>query len=295
MQKTNPLETHTEWFFLCNNDFMLSIILGVGTRIVSNSFLNTFQKMLTTKGNNPSVINFYTYIGLTLVGLCLLPLININLNSVLLINTFIMGLLGALGNYYIIKALSVGELSALAPINSYKPIIALIIGFLCLHEIPSIFSIVGIIFIIVGTYHICGSRNIVNKTAIMYRVLALIFSGTEAVFIKKIINMTDVVSTLFLWAASGALFSLLFTVKKRNLKITSLKNQLFLILSVALMQYSTNFVFSKMNVAYALALFQLSTILSVFLGVNIFNEKELKRKLTASVIMIIGAVIIILA
>ena len=49
-----------------------------------------------------------------------------------------------------------------------------------------------------------------------------------------------------------------------------------------------------MNVAYALALFQLSTILSVFLGANVFKEKELTRKLLASFIMILGAVIIIL-
>ena len=50
-----------------------------------------------------------------------------------------------------------------------------------------------------------------------------------------------------------------------------------------------------MNVSYALALFQLSTLFSVFLGVNIFNEKGLIRKLIASVIMIAGAVVIILS
>ena len=60
------------------------------------------------------------------------------------------------------------------------------------------------------------------------------------------------------------------------------------------MQYSTNFVFAKMNVAYALALFQLSTLLSVFLGVSIFKEKNLKKKLIGSLIMITGAILILL-
>jgi drug/metabolite transporter (DMT)-like permease len=60
------------------------------------------------------------------------------------------------------------------------------------------------------------------------------------------------------------------------------------------MQYTTNYVFSKMNVSYALALFQLSTIFSVLLGVNIFKEKELLKKILASLIMILGAVLIIL-
>ena len=60
------------------------------------------------------------------------------------------------------------------------------------------------------------------------------------------------------------------------------------------MQYSTNYVFSKINVAHALALFQLSTIISIFLGVNIFKEESLIKKLIASIIMIFGATLLIL-
>ena len=57
---------------------------------------------------------------------------------------------------------------------------------------------------------------------------------------------------------------------------------------------SPNYVFEKINVAYALALFQLSTLVSVFLGVNIFKEKGLLKKIIATIIMLIGATILIL-
>ena len=60
------------------------------------------------------------------------------------------------------------------------------------------------------------------------------------------------------------------------------------------MQYTTNYVFARMNVAYALALFQLSTLVSLFLGVNFFDEKGFVKKLIASLIMLCGATIIIL-
>ena len=76
--------------------------------------------------------------------------------------------------------------------------------------------------------------------------------------------------------------------------IKSIKAQLLLVLFVGIMQYSTNYVFANMNVSYALALFQLSTILSVFLGANIFQEKNFKEKLVGSIIMAIGAIVIIL-
>ena len=271
---------------------MVLTLFGIIVRIFSNSYLNVFQKLLTNKGMRPSVVNFYTYLGL--VVLSVWGISNFSISDAIIVNTLIMGILGALGNYYIIKAISIGELSSIAPINSYKPIVAMIIGFLYLGEIPSTTAFFGILLIILGTYFLFEKNVSINKKAVFYRVLALIFSGSEAIFIKKIILLTNVPVSFFLWAFSGLIFSSLFLINKKAVfKISSIKNQLLLILCVGLMQFSTNFVFSKINVSYALAMFQLSTLLSVFLGVNIFHEKQLKRKLTASAIMIFGAVIII--
>lgn len=271
---------------------MFNLLSGIFARIFSNSFLNVFQKILTEKGEYSSVINFYTYLGLSIVGIifCPHPVFSINL----LTNILIMGILGALGNYFIIKALSAGDLSELAPINSYKPVVALIFGFFVLREIPDINSLIGIVLIIIGTFVLFNSK-ITHSRAVIYRFLALIFSGTEAIFIKKVILISDISSAFLYWAVAGLIFSF-FIALKHPLKLakSSIKYQFLLIISVAIMQYSTNYVFSLMNVAYALALFQLSTVVSVFLGVNLFKEKELIRKLIASFIMISGAVLIIL-
>ena len=274
---------------------MISTILGVGIRISSNSFLNVFQKFLTQNGNKSTVINFYTYLGISFISLFLLTNIHITFSNELVINFLIMGVLGALGNFFIIKALSIGDLSSLAPMNSYKPVVALIIAFLYLGEIPSLLAIVGIAFIIVGTYCLYSKKDVINIRAVIYRVLALIFSGSEAVFIKKVLLLTNLPVSFALWAFSGLIFATIFLLlSKHKPQINNVKYQLLLILTVMLMQYSTNFVFSKINVSSALALFQISTILSVFLGINIFKEKGLLRKVTASVIMLVGAVIIIL-
>ena len=274
---------------------MIYVLSGVLSRIVSNSFLNVFQKLLTNNGNKPSVVNFYTYLGLSILSCFLIPYLNLIFSADLITNFIIMGILGALGNYYIIKALSIGELSSLAPINSYKPVVAMIIAFIYLKEIPSFFAILGILLIIAGTYVLHFSGEGYNMTAVFYRILALIFSGSEAVFIKKIILLTNIPTSFSLWAISGLIFSLIFVLaSKHTPKIPQIKYLVLLVLSVGIMQYSTNYVFSKINVSYALALFQLSTLLSVFLGINIFKENGLKRKIIASLIMISGAIVIIL-
>lgn len=59
-------------------------------------------------------------------------------------------------------------------------------------------------------------------------------------------------------------------------------------------QYTTNYVFDHMEVGLALALFQLSTIVSIFLGYRIFKEENITKKLIGSVIMVAGSVMIIL-
>lgn len=272
---------------------MFYVISAIILRIISNSYLNVFQKLLSKNGCSSSVINFFTYLGLSFLGFLIFkPFV---FSYEILTTALFMGSLGALGNYFIIKALSCGELSSLAPINSYKPVVALIFGFFILNEVPSVASIIGIILIISGSYFIINQKGNTNKKGLFYRFLALIFSGLEAIFIKKIILLTNVQVSFFLWAVSGLIFAFFFvlpSIKKTKLPLA--RYQYLLIFCVFLMQYSTNYVFSKINVAYALALFQLSVLLSVFLGVNIFHEKNLTRKLASSLLMIIGAVMIIL-
>lgn len=271
---------------------MIALLLGIISRIFSNSYLNVFQKILTTNGEHSSVVNFYTYLGLTIFGFVLCP--TPSFSTTILTPVMIMGILGALGNYFIIKALSCGELSTLAPINSYKPIVALIIGILLLGEYPGVYELIGIVLIIIGTIVLIGQKFTPSK-AYLYRTLALIFSGSEAIFIKKVILLTDISSAFLYWALAGCIFSFIISIKHPlQIKKSNIPYQLYLIVLVGIMQYSTNYVFSKINVAYALSLFQLSTILSVFLGVNIFKEEGVIRKLIAASIMVIGATVIIL-
>ena len=60
------------------------------------------------------------------------------------------------------------------------------------------------------------------------------------------------------------------------------------------MQLSTNYVFARMNVGLALALFQLSTIVNLFIGYKVFKEKDILKKFVGIVIMLIGSAFILI-
>ena len=86
-------------------------------------------------------------------------------------------------------------------------------------------------------------------------------------------------------------------LKQEKLKLPDKKSSLQfigLISMFGLMQITTNYVFENMNVSYALALFQLSSLINVIFGYKFFKETHLIKKLIGTTIMIIGAVVIIL-
>jgi len=51
----------------------------------------------------------------------------------------------------------------------------------------------------------------------------------------------------------------------------------------------------NMLVAYALALFQLGMVMQVFIGYRVFNEKNILRKLLASIVMMVGSLLVLVA
>lgn len=283
----------------------LSLILFLIVRIFSNPIANALQKKLA-EDISPTVINFYTY---TILSLCYLPYVSkyINFEELsleLVILVLIAGLLCTLGNICLIKSIHIGELSVLGPINSYKSIVGLIIAYILLKEMPSCYGLIGILLIIFGSKFIFDSEaegfslKLFKRKDIQLRILALILTGAEAAFLKKIIILSSVEACFIFWCFMGMFWSFVLMLTNGKKFIIDFKGSmslLFLIsICVGFMQYSTNYVFENMNIACALALFQLSTLITVFLGCKYFEEKHFIKKVVGSIIMIIGSVLIIL-
>lgn len=288
---------------------MLVTTISLLLRILSNPIGNVFQKKLTEQNNHPLLVNLLTF---SILGiLCIVPALQQDWGQVSYLSWYygvIAGIFGAVGNGFLVKALQGGDLSILGPINSYKSVVGILIGIVFLHDIPSIWGIIGIALIIYGSYFVLDtmkerfSWSLLKNKEIQYRIWAMILTAIEAVFIKKVILYSSTIVSFIFWCWFGAFFSfvLLFFFKVRlikeikQVKLHHLLTYGFLVLSIGTMQYTTNYVFSHMNVGYALALFQLSTIISIFLGYRIFKEQNIKKKLLGAVIMIAGSVVIIL-
>jgi drug/metabolite transporter (DMT)-like permease len=285
------------------------VTAAVFVRIFSSPAGNVFQKQLTERGFNPLFINFVTYF---ILAFCCIPAFcQLNLSGMpegFWFYSVLVGIAGALGNAFLVKALQGGELSVLGPINSYKSVVGIITGIFLLDELPNLWGVAGTGLIIYGSYYVLGTSGeklkwqTLKEGGIIYRVLSLILTAIEAVFIKKVILFSSSVTAFIMWCCLGSLFSavLLFIFRlniKRELSIihaADISKYILLVVCIGLMQFSTNYVFSVLPVGYALALFQLSVILTVVLGHKVFSEEKLWQKLAGSTMMVAGTVLIIL-
>ncbi|MCM1339568.1 MAG: DMT family transporter [Muribaculaceae bacterium] len=283
---------------------MLTAVIALFVRILSNPLANLLQKILVQK-HSAILINTYSYLSLSLV--CLIPVLSNDwsgYNLTYWLYALFAGILCTLGSVCLIKALQIGEMSVLGPINSYKCIVGLLFGWVILGEMPTVSGLIGMLLIIFGSWFIFDTMEegftfkLLLRKDIVLRFCALFFTGCEAVVLKKIILMSSVLESFYLWCFTGFIFSLilLFAFRIKPEKFSS--NNLILCCGIAaclgLMQLSTNIVLEKLNVGLSLALFQLSSIVAVVFGYKVFNEEHFLKKLFGSIIMIVGSCLILL-
>lgn len=154
---------------------------------------------------------------------------------------------------------------------------------------------------------------LVRSPGVRYRVAALIVSATEAAVLKRAVAAATPVAAFIWWcvlgaAAAGVATAWLrstdsnsgatspageFVRAPRRLPRVTLMRYVYLTIATGLMQYCTIVALGDWQVGPVLALFQVSTILSVFFGYRFFAERHLGRRLLGSAIMVVGAATIV--
>jgi drug/metabolite transporter (DMT)-like permease len=289
--------------------------LFVATRIVANPLSNVFQKQLTQRSANPVFIIAVVHALLTLMCLPLLLVpgaLKIPLGPEVWVNMVICALLAVAGNVLLVHAVKAVDLSVLGPINAYKSVIGLILGIYLIGELPTSMGVAGTLLILVGSYFVVDDavdqphRNafvqFFRERGIQLRFAALVLSATEAVFLKRAILLSSPLTTFVLWSVlglpiAGAAVVLLLRDKVNDEVLVLRDNSgtyLWLVVTTGLMQLGTVLTFGMLHVGYSLALFQMSTLISVFLGYHYFQESQIRKRLFGSVVMVAGAVLIVM-
>lgn len=251
--------------------------VAVLARIIANPLANVLQKQLTQREANPLFVISATYGLLMLACLAVWPQLRFTglpagfWQSILLTSLFAM-----VGNVFLVRAMYIGDLSVLGPINAYKSVVGLLFGIILLGEVPGWWGLTGVLLIIAGSYVVLiDKRQVSNLTTesartgvfqrpeVKLRLAALVFSAVDGVFLKKAILLSLPTIAFFYWCVIGFGFTLIWigltmrpTFRQQMTLVRSQKiTYLALCVSVGITQLASNIALASMPVGYALALF----------------------------------------
>ncbi|MGL4465223.1 MAG: EamA family transporter [Planctomycetia bacterium] len=280
-------------------------ILFIAARILANPFSNVLQKGLTGRGASPLFVVFAVHCLLTIAVLPFAPAPSVSASSEFFGAMVVCALLAVSGNVLIVAALKRTDLSILGPVNAYKPIVGLVGAALFLGEIPGMGEAAGVLLVVVGSHLLTGGRSAGGEAGrffadrgVRLRLAAVAASATEAVVLKHAVELSSPWTTYAAWCWMGAVISgaawAASKDKRSDAAAFRASPSLFLALTATtgVMQFCTLAVFDGGKVGPTLALFQISALVSVYLGWRVFHEADVVRRSAAAGVMVGGAALI---
>lgn len=274
----------------------------------AESFKNLFSKKAIRKGVDPLLVSWGNNILPIVFSFPLLFFIDLKFSGEYFFALFMTGSINVLAVFLYMKALSEGDVSEVIPMLSFTPLFLLITSPILVGEFPHFWGIIGIILIVTGSYllnpKIAGGhyldpfKNLFRRKGMRYMLIVAVIWSVSSNFDKIAIMNSSVWQHIFfvnLYVFTGTTIVVSMKGRLRKEVIMCHKKD---ILTVSLFTVGT-FAFhmtalSMTLVAYVVTLKRASGMISVFLGHFFLNEPNIRERMTGTVIMFIGIVLILL-
>jgi drug/metabolite transporter (DMT)-like permease len=221
-------------------------------------------------------------------------------------NAVVAGAIDAAGNLLMLSALRRTDLSVFGPLTAFRPVLALMFGWLFLRESPSATGLVGVAVTASGGALLFSDNrsgptvsNGSRAVGIILRLAGLSLSTLAAVFLKTAVQSGTPGMTLGVWIASGSLaVHLAGIVRIQGPPEAAASSEPPIGSSGThaavffLMQWLTLLVFRESLLAYSFAFFQAGMVLQVVVGRILFDEPAFGRRLAGCGVLGIGTLLI---
>jgi bacterial/archaeal transporter family protein len=242
----------------------------------------------------------------------LIPFLNFNFHKDSLFLVYIVSLIATIGILFSAKAFKHGNISLISPLSNIRPLFVTLLATLFLSESLMFTQVAGILMILIATYLLESDHHVSNfiepikhliksKYSIFFLFATFLFSIC-AIFDKFILTnkITNIYTYFFfLWLFMAINFNIVHTFNY-GLKdsIDCFKKCKYLAIFVALFSLTSNLLayqsLSLANVSLVTPVLMISTLFIVLFGGKFFHEKYLFFRIFISIIMLIGAYLVIM-
>jgi uncharacterized membrane protein len=234
------------------------------------------------------------------------------LNATNIFVLFIKSFLGVGAFLSVMISLKNLDISNALPLLALTPGFVAVFAFLLLGEALKLTEVVGLIFLIIGTF-ILESKNsdkffspftIFFKSKYHRFILVALILFTASSILDKFLLVRLNLSPLSLTAIQHIFFALLFSVlyivfrnKENATPVTIKKNNIGWIILISIItigyRYTQVVAVSMASVALVLAIKRTSVFWATIIGGKIFKDKDLLKRSIATILILIGAILIL--
>ena len=277
-------------------------------------FKVSFQIIRKNVLNHAHAMSFESLrsIFIVLLSFFLIPLMDFSFDKKALAWVYLVSLLATVGILFTAKALRHGQISAISPLNNLRPGFVAIMAFLFLSESISYIQVIGISIILISTYLLESDHHFSNFLApikhlfkskySLYFLIAVFLFSICSILDKFILTnkITNIYTYFFfIWIFITINFNLIHAFEFGFTDtINSLKELKYWPFLVALISLVSNLLFYKaLSLTYVsiiTPIAMLTTLFIVLFGGKFFHERYLFFRISISVLMLIGAYLVVM-
>lgn len=237
------------------------------------------------------------------------PLITIpKLDNVFWLTVLILVPVDIFALYLYMKAIKLSPLSLSIPFLSFTPVFMILTGFLILDEIPNVWGVCGISFVVAGTYALYSSKikygflapfRAIRKEpgSWLMLVVALLYSVLAVLGKKAIQHSSPIFFGFFFLASINIIILILFPLLSR-IKWNALFKMPGKGLCVGFILYLHILLhvlaISMVEAVYMISVKRMSIIFAVIYGWLLFKETDIKSRMLGVILMFLGIGVITL-
>jgi len=284
-------------------------VYAIGAAVFATLF-EIFRKKALSKVH---AMNFESARTIFMVLLCLflIPFISLSFDKINMFLVYLTSLLAAIGILYAAKAFRHGDISLITPLSNLRPAFIAIIAVIFLSESLSKTQITGIAVLFATAYLLAADHHIssfiapikhfIKSKYSLYFLFATFLFAVTAVLDKFIITnkITNIFTYFFfVWIFLAINLNIIHALT-HGIKETfaCIKKTRYLAFIVAVFSFISNLLALKaLSMAYVslvMPIVMLSTLLVVLFGGRYFHEKGLLPRVLISILMLIGAYLVI--
>lgn len=284
-------------------------VLALFASVLSSTGATVHKKILQKE----HAMEFSAIFALTnaLLALILIPWVDFGLGWKFILIIYLVSWLGTLGLLFVAKAIRHMELSSAMPLTNFAPAFVALLSIFFLGEFLGGFQWVGIGFLLVGGYFLETRHfkdyklffyNLKRSKGIHYMLLGLVIYSFNAVADRYVLtNITDFITFLFFLSIFLAfnffVLSSYFHNGVHDFK-HGIKKQWKWFIFGSVVAFGSAIIqlwaVSLISVALVLSVKRLNVLFTVIFGGELFHEKHLKKKIIATVIMLMGVALILI-